>query len=100
MYPLNYLSLFVLSCFSHVRPFATLWTVSLQAPLSMGFLRQEHWHGLLFPPPADIPNPGIKLMSPGVSGRFFTPSATWEAPVHYHHIFKHSVVSGIAVFHS
>ena len=40
-----------LSCFSHVRPFATPWTVACQAPLSMGFSRQEYCSGLPFPPP-------------------------------------------------
>ena len=48
---------------------------SPQAPRSMGFSRQEHWHGLPFPPPGDLPNPGIKLMSPvspALAGGFFT----------------------------
>ena len=49
----------VLSCFSHVQLFVTLWTVALQAPLSMGFSRQEYWSGLLCPP-LDLPDPGIK----------------------------------------
>ena len=40
----------------------TQWTVTCQASLSMGFSRQEHW--LLCPPPGDLPNPGIKPMSP------------------------------------
>ena len=44
--------------------FATLWTVALQAPLSMGFPRQEYWSGLPFPLPGDLPNPGIEPMSP------------------------------------
>ena len=43
--------------------FATPWTVACQAPLSMIFSRQEHWSGLPFPPPGELPNPGIKLMS-------------------------------------
>ena len=42
----------------------TLWTVARQAPLSMGFSRQEYWSGLPFPSPADLPNPGIKPISP------------------------------------
>ena len=50
----------LLSC---VRPFATLWTVACQAPLSMGFSRQEHWTGLPCPPPGDLPDPGIKPTS-------------------------------------
>ena len=41
----------------------TLWTVAHQAPLSMGFSRQENWSGLLYPSPGDLPNPGIKLRS-------------------------------------
>jgi len=43
--------------------FATLWTVALQAPLSMGFSWQEYWSGLPFPSPGDLPNPGIKPTS-------------------------------------
>ena len=50
----------VLSRFSHVSLFLTLWTVIHQAPLSMGFSRQEYWSGLPCPPPGDLPNPGIK----------------------------------------
>ena len=40
---------------SHVRLFVTLWTVAHQAPLSMGFFRQEYWSGLPFPSPGDLP---------------------------------------------
>ena len=57
----------VLSLVSHVRLFATPWTVACQAPLSMRFSRQEYWSGLSFPPPGDLPNPGIEpasLMAP------------------------------------
>ena len=57
----------VLSCFSHVWLFATSWTVALQAPLSMGFSRQEYWSGLPCPPPGDLPQPGIKPASPTAS---------------------------------
>ena len=49
----------MLSRFSHVWLFATLWTVTCQSPLSMGFCRQEYWSGLPFPSPGDLPNPGI-----------------------------------------
>ena len=45
---------------------ATAWTVTCQAPLSMGFLRQEYWSGLLGPPPGDLPNPGIQPGSPAL----------------------------------
>ncbi|CAI9156261.1 unnamed protein product [Rangifer tarandus platyrhynchus] len=49
----------MLNCFSHVPVFATLWTEACQAPLSMGFSRQEYWNGLPFPPPGDLPDSGI-----------------------------------------
>ena len=55
--------------------FVTAWILAHQAPLSMGFSRQEYWSGLSFPPPVDLPNPGIKLtflMSPVLAGGFFT----------------------------
>ena len=71
----------VLSRFSHVCLFVTPWTVARQAPLSMGFSRQEYWSGFLCPPPGDLPNPGTEpasLTSPALAGRFFTTSATWE----------------------
>ena len=48
----------VLSHFSRVRPFATLWNVTRQVPLSMGFSRQEYWSGLPCPPPRNLPDPG------------------------------------------
>ena len=73
---------FVPSHFSHVQLFAILWTVTCQAPLSMGFSRQEYWSGLPCPPPGDLSKPGIKPRSP-VSPAFvgfFTTNATWEAP--------------------
>ena len=54
---------FVLSCFSRIQLFMTLWTVDHQALLSMGFPKQEYWSGLPFPPPGDLPNPGIKSLS-------------------------------------
>ena len=47
----------LLSCFSCVQLCATLWTVSCQFPLSMGFSRQKYWSGLLCPPPGDLPDP-------------------------------------------
>ena len=54
----------VLSHFSNVRLFVTLWTVAHQAPLSMGFSRQEYWSGLPCCPPGDLPNPGTEPRSP------------------------------------
>ena len=76
-----YLHAWVLICFSHVQLFVTPWNVACQAPLSMGFSRQEYWSRLPCPPPGDFPDPGIKpesLMSPALAGGFFTTSATWE----------------------
>ena len=71
----------MLSCFRHAWLFVTLWTLVLQAPLFMGFSRQEYWSGLLCPPPGDLSDPGIELMSlksPSMACRFFTTSTTWE----------------------
>ena len=62
----------VLSC---VQLFVIPWTAAHQVPLSMGFSRQEYWSGLLFSPPGDLPDPGIKpstLVSPALADRFFT----------------------------
>ena len=53
----------MLSCCSCVRLFVTAWTVAHQAPLFLGFSRQEYWGGLPFPPPGDLPNPGIEPVS-------------------------------------
>ena len=53
----------MLNHFSHVRLFATLWTVACQPPLSMGSSRQEYWSGLPCPPAGDLPDPGIKPTS-------------------------------------
>ena len=67
---------------SHVWLFATLWTAAHQAPLSMVFSRQEYSSGLPFPPPGDLPNPGIEPespTSPALADGFFIHWATWEA---------------------
>ena len=72
------------SCFSCVRLFVTPGTVARQAPLSVGFSRQEYWSGLPCPLPGDLSNPGIEsmsLMSPALAGGFFTTSATWEVRI-------------------
>ena len=60
-------SMCVLRCFSHVQLFATPWTVARQAPLSVGFSRQEYWSGLPWPPTGDLPDSGIKPVSPASS---------------------------------
>ena len=52
--------------------FATPWAVACEAPLSMGFPRQEYGGELLFPSPADLPDPGIELMTPVSAGKFLT----------------------------
>ena len=60
--------------------FATPWTTARQAPLSMGFSRQDYWSGLPCPPPEDLPDPGTELVSPASSAlasRFLTTGATW-----------------------
>ena len=67
---------------SNVWLFEAPWTVAHQAPLSMGFPRQEYWSGLPFPTPGDLSDPGIQpvsLRSSELAGGFFTTSATWEA---------------------
>ena len=57
-----YVSVCALSHFSCVQLFVTLWSVAHQAPLSMGFSRQEHWSGLPCSPPGDLPDPGISYI--------------------------------------
>ena len=54
----------MLSCFSCVQLFATLWTAASQAPLSMEFSRQEYWSGLPSPPLGYLPKPGIETALP------------------------------------
>ena len=64
---------------SNIRLLASPWTVACQAPLSMGFSRQEYWSRLSFPPPGDLPNPGIEpesFVPPELAGGFFTSCAT------------------------
>ena len=64
------------SCPTLLRP---PWTIASQAPLFIGFSRQEYWSGLPCPPLGDISNPGIKpncLISPALAGGFFTTSVT------------------------
>ena len=70
------------SCFSCVQLSETLWIIAFQAPLSMGFFRQEYWSGPLCPPPGDLPDPGMEpnsLMSTALANRFFTISTIWGA---------------------
>ena len=72
----------MLSHFSHVQLFASPWTIARQAPLFMGFSRQESWSELPCPPPGDLPDSGIEpefLMSSALAACFFATSAPWEA---------------------
>ena len=80
----------VLSCSVVSDSFETPWTVACQAPLTMEFSRLEYWSELPFPPPGDLPKPGIKptsLTSPALAGGFFTteppgkPSETLGMPI-------------------
>ena len=69
----------VLRHFNPVQLCTTLWTVALQAPLSMGYSRQEYRSGLPCPSPGDLPDSGIKPVSfttPALAGRFFTTSTS------------------------
>ena len=85
----------IFSRFSYVRLFATLWTVTCQALVSIGFPRQEYWSGLSFPSPGDLPDPWIELQSPALQAdslptalRFIykhlkslVPSEGWEGAI-------------------
>ena len=66
LYFLNFYSLVKSVCYSlsRVQLFATPWAIACQASLSTGFSRQEYWSGWSWPPPGDLPNPGIKSWSP------------------------------------
>ena len=71
---------FVLCC---VQLFVTPWTVACQVPLFLELTRQEYLSGLSFPTPGDPSDPGIEPISPALASRFFTTSATWEAPINW-----------------
>ena len=71
----------VLCTLSLFQLLATPWTIILQAPVSMGFSRQEYWCGLPFPSPRDLPNQWLRpiyLTYPALAGGFLTTSVTWE----------------------
>ena len=69
-------------CAQSLRLFAAPWTIAHQASLSMEFSRQEYWSGLPFPPPRDLPNPGIKPASLASADRFFTTALPGEPLYH------------------
>ena len=73
----------LLSCFSHLRLFETLWTEARQAHLYMGFSRQEYWTGLSCPPPGDLPDPGMEPASSYCLLHWQVdslPPSHWESP--------------------
>ena len=73
----------MLSCFSPVQLYMIPWPVALQAPLTMGFIKQGCWSGLPCSLPSDFLDPGIEpmsLMSPALEGGLFITNTTWEAP--------------------
>ena len=69
---------------SHVQPSATLWGAAHQAPLSIGFFRQEYWSGLPFPSPGDLPDPGIKPTSLALQADSSSPSHRGRLPYTLH----------------
>ena len=76
----------MLSHFSFVQLFGTLWTVACQAPLPLGFSWQEYWSELPFPSPGDLLIPGMEpasLKPPALASRLLTTSATWETDIDY-----------------
>ena len=86
----------MLSCFSHVQLFATPWTVSRQAPLSMGFSRILEW--VAVPSSGGSPDPGVEPMSlvSCLAGKFFTSRARWEVLL-LHTTWPFSLTSDSAV---
>ena len=85
---------------SRVWLIVTSWTVAHQAPLSMGFSRQEYWSGLPFPPPGDLPNPGLDPVSPVLGGRFFTAEPPNLFCFELDSIWMHFNIINIFSFHS
>ena len=71
----------------------TPWNGARQAPLSMGFSRQEYWSGLPFPSSGDLPDPGIEPVSPVLAGRFFTTKLPGKPYIYVHtHTHNHCAV--------
>ena len=75
----GYIYMCMLSCFSHVLLFATLWTVAHQAPLFMGFSRQEYWSALPLLSPGDLPDPGTEPSSSALPADS-SPLSHWGCP--------------------
>ena len=76
----------------HVQLFTTPWTVARQAPLSIGFLRQEYWSGLPFPSSRDLPDPGLQPTFPALVGRFFTTEPPGKLDIRISWLFKINVL--------
>ena len=72
---------------SHVRLFATPWTVACQTPLSMGFSRQEYWSGLPFPSPGDLPDPGMEPGSPALQAGSLLSEPAGKPCLQFMHIY-------------
>ena len=66
------LTIYMIQFLSHVQLFATAWTIACQAPLSLGFPRQEYWSGLPFPSPGALPNPETEPESPALEVDFLS----------------------------
>ena len=66
---------------SHTQLFENPWTIAYQAPLSIGFPRQDYWSELPFPYSGDLPDPAIKPTSPVLAGRFFTTELPGKPPM-------------------
>ena len=89
----------MISCFSCVRLFVTLWTAALQAPLSMGFSRQEYWSGLPCPPPGYLPDPGIEPRLPALQVNSLPPELPRKPHIHTT-IYKINKQQGPVVLYS
>ena len=90
----------MLSCFSRVQLFVTPWiTIACQTPLSMRFSRQEHWSGLPCPSPGDLPDTGIKPVSPALAGGFITTELPGK-PLHHIRVYsKHLTLTKEALIY-
>ena len=85
---------------SHVRLFETLWIVAYQAPLSMGFSRQEYWSGLPFPSPVNLPDPGIEPGSPSLQADSLPSKSPGKFCLPNQSLFKKLLHSSVATaFH-
>ena len=89
----------MLSRFSHVRLFAPHWTVAHQAPVSMGFPRQECWSGLPFPFPGDFPDPEIEPTSRALAGGLFTTEPPGKS-IRDHALSPFFIPSSIRYYHN